>query len=133
MQARNIAILNSDVLLLEEECNNSKFVKFRMDKKGFHIEKRIDGILTNYKFSYHPTEKDVGSNTIYYINKQLETEDGQLNQNDFEECRTEIEEYYDEWIQSELNKILGRSGVATAIGLSLEVEMLLMLVTNPKN
>ena len=101
LQARNIAFLNNYALLLEEECNNSKFVKFLMDKKGFNIEKRIDGLLTNYKFLYS-TEKDVGSNTIYYIDKQFKTEDGQLNQNDFEECRTEIREYYDEWRKEEL-------------------------------
>ena len=53
-----------------------------MDKKGFHIEKRINGLLTNYKSSYHSTEKDVGSYTLYYIDKQF--------QNDFEGYRMEI-------------------------------------------
>ena len=97
MQARNIAFLNNDVLLLEEECNNPNFVKFFMDKKDSHIDKTIDGSLTNYEFSYHSTEKEVGNNTLYYINKQSKTEDGQLNQNDFKEYRTEIREYYNEW------------------------------------
>ena len=68
LQARNIAFLNNDALLLEKECNDPKFI-------GFHIEKRIDGLLTNFKFSHQSIE----------------------NQNNFEECRTEIREYYNKW------------------------------------
>ena len=50
LQARNIAFLNNNVLLLEEPYSNPKFL---MDKKGFHIEKSIDGLLTNYKFHFN--------------------------------------------------------------------------------
>ena len=91
-----------------------------MNKKAFHIEERIDGLFTNYKFSYHSTEKEVSNSTLYYIEKQFQTKSSQLNQNDFEEYGIEIREYYDEWRQSGLNKILRRLVVATTIGLSVK-------------
>ena len=61
-----------------------------------------DGILTNYKFSYQSTEKQVGSSTIYCIDKHFQTEFSQLNQNEFEDCRTETRQYYDEWRQNSI-------------------------------
>ena len=81
-----------------------------MDKKGFHI----DGLLINHKFSYQSTEKQMGSNIVYYIDKQFQTESGRLNQNDLDKRR-----------QSELNKTLKKAGIATRIGVSL--------ITNAKN
>ena len=47
--------LNNDVFLLEKPYSGPKFIRFVVDKKGFHIEKSIDGLLTNYKFSYQST------------------------------------------------------------------------------
>ena len=41
-----------------------------------------------------------------------------MNQNDFEEYRTEIREYYDEWRQSEVNRT-GLALIALITGLSL--------------
>ena len=61
LQARN-------VVLLEEPCSNPKFIKFR-------VEKTIDGLITNYKFSFQSTE-NVYNNTIYHIDERFQTESG---------------------------------------------------------
>ena len=51
---RSIGFLSNDILLLEPECVNVRFIKWLMDKKGFKIKNTLSqsGFLVNYDFSY---------------------------------------------------------------------------------
>ena len=62
--------------------------------------------------------ENVDSNTIYHIHKQFQKESGQLNQDDSEECSTEIREFY-KWRHIELNKTLKKAGIMTGTGISI--------------
>ena len=119
-EARNAGYFIFDVLQLELPCTNPKFIKYLMENRDFKIKKtiRVSGFTTNYEVSYKSEEEEDG-NIKWFVTKTYKTDNGQISDDDFNNCRFDIRSYYDEWRKAELNKILKRSGIATAISLSI--------------
>ena len=119
-EARNAGYFRFDVLQLEEPCADPKFIKYLMENRDFKIKKtiRVSGFTTNYEVSYKSEEEEDG-NIKWFVTKTYKTDNGQISDDDFNNCRFDIRSYYDEWRKAELNKILKRSGIATAISLSI--------------
>lgn len=96
-----------DYLNLEDELKDRSFLRWLKDRKRFKFRWTIMGDGdTNYDVEYHNAEGEI---------EEFST----LNNDDFRIAIKDLREFYDEWKAEELNKILKRAGVATAIGVSL--------------
>ena len=54
-EARNIGFFIKDVLLMENERTNPRFINYLMEKQDFSIEKTlsVSGLVSNYKIEYY--------------------------------------------------------------------------------
>ena len=54
-EARNIGFFIEDVLLMEKECTNPRFINYLMEKQDFSIKKTLSvyDLITNYEIGYY--------------------------------------------------------------------------------
>ena len=122
-EARNIGFFIKDVLLMEkEECTNPRFINYLMEKQDFSIKKIISvfEIEKNYEIEYYGepfyNENDVRVRPV----RKFKTTDGvKADPNESNQIVDDIRHHYDNWEKIELDRILKRSGIATAIGLTI--------------
>ena len=123
-QARNIGFFIEDLPLLEREkgYTDPRFIEYLMETQEFEIEKTLSVslVLTNYKVSYYgaPFVNDEGIRIRPVRN--FKTTNGVISEpEDLNQIIDDIRYHYDNWRKIELDKILKRWGIATAIGLSI--------------
>ena len=120
-KARNIGYFFNDVLQLERECENPKFIKYLMERKEFEIRKTISihGLIADYVVSYLHDESD-GDTVWHDVKREVKTVDGVIEDKDLlDDVGYEIRQHYDEWRELELKKKLKRAGIVGGIALSL--------------
>ena len=54
-EARNIGLFIKDVILMEKDCANPRFINYLMEKQDFSIKKTLSvyEVLTNYEIEYY--------------------------------------------------------------------------------
>ena len=115
-EARNIGFFIEDVLLMEKECTNPRFINYLMEKQDFSIEKTISvsGLVSNYEIEYYGepffNENDVRVRPI----RRFKTTDGEIGDlNKSEQIVRDIRYHYFNWKKLELDRMLKRSGIVT--------------------
>ena len=121
-EARNIGFFIEDVLLMEKECTNPRFINYLMEKHDFSIKKAlsVSELITNYEIEYYGepfyNENDVRARPV----RRFKTTDEVISDpNESDEIVRDIRYHYDNWKKLKLDRILKRSGIATAIGLTI--------------